>query len=138
MSTHPQILLQIKIFDLLRLDATLIALLANGAKSVFDNVPENPDFPYIVIGDDTFSDWSAHDFSGFVGTATIRVWSQKSGRKECKGIQNRIYTLLQRVKLGLVGFADIQFRLGAQNIIKDPDGKTHQGIQTFNFTLGGN
>ncbi len=135
MAIHPGIAIQQKIFDTIKDDATIITLVGS---SIFDNVPDNSDFPYITIGEVETGDFSSHTNDGFEGSVTVHVWSQDRGRNNTKTIQARIYTLLQNLDLAIVGVPTLNFRLGSQSTILDPDGRTNHGIQTFNILLGGN
>lgn len=136
MATIPLNLLQAKIFGILDGAGSLDSLM--GAGRVFDDVPDNQPMPYIEIGDDVLNDFGGHTFSGFEGTVTINVWSEALGKKECKEIQEAVYTLLHNIDLALAGFNTINFRYSDGDIIGDPDGRTHHGIQLFNIMLGGN
>lgn len=137
MAEHTSVALQTKIYSLLAADATLIAMLANGASSINDNTPDNSEFPYIQIGEDTFGDWSAHDFDGFDGDITLHVWTQGRGRKECKQIQDQIYAVLHNIDLSLTGRNTVSFRCSLSETLLDPDGSSYHGVMKFGFLLGG-
>ena len=134
MAVAPYNLLQTKIFSILNGDGPLNDLI----DKVHDNAPDNSDYPYVVVGDDDLSDFSSHTNDGFEGDVTVDTWTQSEGRKQCKAIQERIYTLLHNIDLGIVGFKTISFRCTLTNILKDPDGRTHHGVQVFSILLGGN
>ena len=134
MATHPQVSVQQKVYTVLTGDATLMGLI----EGVYDNVPDNPLAPYVTIGDDEYSDFSSHTHDGFEGSVQIDVWSEAVGRKECKTIQNRIYTLLQNLDLAIDGFPTLNFKCGLSTVEMDPDGRTYHGVQRFDFLIGGN
>lgn len=134
MAIHVQDLLQIKIFEILSNDATLSALI-NG---VFDNVPDNLDPPFVVIGDTSLSDFGSHTHSGFQGELTIHAWSEDMGRKKIMTIMNRIYTLLHNIDLAITNYKTIVFRCETNEILVENDNRTHQGVQTYKIMLGGN
>lgn len=125
--------MQAKIYEILSSDTTLTDL-----AGIYDNVPDNTKRDYVIIGDDDFSDFSSHTHDGFKGTVTLHVWSESRGKKSVKVIQNRLYELLQNVDLALSGFKTLNFKIGLNTVVKDPDGRTHHGITRFDFLLGGN
>jgi len=134
MATHPDLDVQEKIYDTLTGDSTLMNLI----EDVYDGVPDESDYPYVMIGETEYSDWSGHDFDGFEAETTIHVWSQYRGRSEAKSIQDEIYRLLQNIDLGISGFPTIFFKLSFQRVLPEPDGKTYHGVQRFQFQIGGN
>jgi len=78
----PQLPLQKAVFD------RLVAQLA--PTPVYDDVPEESAFPYVVIGEDTGSDWFSSTWGGREVTLTIHVWSQYRGMKELKTIMEKV------------------------------------------------
>lgn len=126
--------IQQAVYTLLNADATLTATL--GA-SIYDNVPDNSDYPYVQVGDDQIDDWSSHTFDGFEGRITIHTWTQGRGRKTCKQIQDRIYTLLHEADLSISDQKTVSLRTGLTTTILDPDGRTYHGVSQFDFLLGG-
>ncbi len=136
-ATHIEPDLQQAIFDKLDGDAALEAALG-GAGKVLDDVPDNTPLPYVVIGESETRDWSTHDTDGFEGTFTIYVYAESRGNKKAKDIQKIIWGLIHNKDLGLVGRTQINLRCGLQTVIRESDGRTHKGIQRFDFTFGGN
>ena len=135
MSTHCQTAWQTRLYAILTGDATLMALVTG----VFDFVPDQQSFPTVTIGDDVFVNWDNHSANGFQGTSTIHTWSQMPGKNEAMSIMNRIYTLLHaNIDLGIPGFKTVSSRCTKNQIVVDPDGYTHHGIQVFSLMLGGN
>ncbi len=89
----PSNALQSAIYTRLTGYAPLTALISG----VYDNVPDNAQPPYVVIGDDTCIDWSTQTENGWETTVTIHVWDfEKSGRKSVKAIMSTIYDALHR------------------------------------------
>lgn len=127
-------LLQTKIYQLLSADTELVTTLGC---QVLDHVPDNTEAPYIVIGDDSFDDFGAHDVDGFKVDVTIHTWVESKGKKTCKQIQARIYELLHDVDLAITGQKTITMRTGLQTTLLDPDGRTYHGVNKFNLILGG-
>src|SRR5690554_4760177 len=98
---------------------------------VWDDVPQQPEFPYVVIGDDTAVDWSADAYIGTDATLTIHVWSRQSGRSETKAIQQEIDEALNRFDLVVDGLDVVTLHREFSQTMLDPDGRTRHGVQRF-------
>lgn len=126
--------LQTAIYSALSGDSNLTSTLSCG---VYDDTPEESAFPYIVIGEDTTTDYSTKDVDGGATTMTVHVWSQYKGSKETKNIIDRVHTLLHDSALSQSGFNLVNMRYEFSDIIRDPDGVTRHGIIRFRaITLG--
>ncbi len=126
----PAVELQKGLFDKLRNDATLTALLGGSAK-IYDSPPDGAVTPYVTIGDDTASDEGTKTYRGQQITATIHSWSQKKSRAEVKGIMDRIWSLLHEGTITISGHSLILMRFEFGNTELDPDDRTYHGIQRF-------
>lgn len=98
---------------------------------VYDDVPQSETFPYVVIGDDTATDFSGDAYLGTNATLTVHVWSQQSGRTETKAIQQQIDDALNRHKLAVDGLTVITLDREYIETTLDPDGRTRHGVQRF-------
>lgn len=128
-------LVQQKIYQLLSEDDEITE---DYGANVYDQVPDNTDGTYIVIGDDKFDDFGSHTFDGFKVELNIHTFTDISrGRKLCKQIQGRIYELLHNVDLAITGQKTVSLRTGLQETLLDPDGRTYHGVNKFNLILGG-
>jgi hypothetical protein len=136
MAVLPQSELQARLFAILNGDADLATLLG-GSNRVFDQVPDNTEFPYVTLGEALLLDWDSHTWAGFQGEVSVHTWSRADGRLQAQNIMKRIYALLHSVDLAIAGFKTISFRQTSAQVVRDPDGKTHHGISKFNFILGG-
>lgn len=95
---------------------------------VYDDVPQNTAFPYVVVGDDTSIDWSQDCSLGAESTITIHVWSRYSGRKEAKQIMTAIYETLNRKELTISGAQNVICHFDYEDTFLDPDGATRHGV----------
>ena len=98
--THPANALQAAIYTRLtsQLDPT----------PVYDHVPQNSSYPYVVIGADTLLDDSTKDSPRWNATLTVHAWDRpKAGRKSVKTIIGQIYDALNRQEgnVSLTGFS---------------------------------
>lgn len=106
-----------------------------GLPSVYDEVPPNPTFPYIAIGDDTHVPFDTDDSLGSEAIVTIHTWSRYRGRKEAKTIQGIIYQRLTRAPIPVTGFALVTIEFDYSEVLVDPDGITRHGVQRFRVLL---
>lgn len=67
--------------------------------SIYDDVPETADTPYIVIGEDSVSDGGAKVCEVDEVTVTISVFSSYKGMKEVKELSSRIAEALKTIKV---------------------------------------
>lgn len=130
MATHVNVELQERIYEILSSDSTLTDI-----GPVYDTPPDNEDYPYVTIGNDTFSEFDTHTTTGFDGSIQIDTWSQAMSKLEVKKMQKRIYELLHDIDLNLPNFKTTAFRCNLQDVLDDPDGRTKHGVQRFEFLL---
>ena len=67
--------------------------------SIYDDVPETADTPYIVIGEDSVSDGGAKVCEVDEVAVTISVFSSYKGMKEVKELSSRIAEALKTIKV---------------------------------------
>ena len=103
MSGYAGLDLQTAVYNALVGDATLqTALGASGQdKKVYDTVPQNSQYPYVVIGDETALDWSTKSFNGGNTTMTMHVFTRGRGRAQCKAIIGHLHRILNLSNLSL-------------------------------------
>lgn len=99
--------------------------------SVYDDVPEGSSYPYVVIGEDTFSDVSTKTLRGAEYTLTLHVWSQYRGRKEVKEIMEGVHTLLHNVDLSVDNASLVNLKQEFSTTLLENDGITRHGIMRF-------
>lgn len=128
MSGDGMLAVQAAIYAKLNGDSTLLALAAGG---VYDSVPENTEYPYITIGDQSAKDLGANTFKGMDITHTIHTWAQGRGKKVAKQIMARIYDLLHECSLTVTGQKVVFVRFDFSDLSLDPDGVTYHGVQRF-------
>lgn len=137
MSGFALMTVQKAIYDVLRTDATLLALLGTGdADSIFDNVrmSESATFPYIVFTGNTAQEFGTKTFNGSEVTFTISVFSQTGNRLEAGTILDRIYGLLHNASLTLDSGTAIICRWDGLSDIFIDDAEeliTYQGVIRF-------
>ena len=120
--------LQSAVFAALTADATLQSLIDT---RLYDAVPLNPTFPYVVLGDgketnaDTATDeGSEHEF-------TVTVWSQGGGHQESKSIADAVRFRLNNATLSLDGHALVDLRFQDCEYARESDGQTYSATLSF-------
>lgn len=98
---------------------------------VYDDVPGDAAFPYVVVGEDTHIPFDTDDSLGSESTLTLHVWSRYCGKKECKEIMALIYDALTRQALVLEAHYLITIEFEYSEVLLDPDGITRHGVQRF-------
>lgn len=105
--------------------------------SVYDHVPQDAAFPYVVIGDDTMTEWDTDTEQGFEATITIHTWTQANeGRAQCKSIMDAIYTKLHKgPTITVDGYDTVDVFFEFSQTMLDPDGLTIHGVQRLRVIL---
>ena len=103
----------------------------NAITGVFDDVPENTAYPYVVIGEETATNIDTKDKDAHEHTLTIHVWSQYRGRKEIKNIMSSVYTLLHNASITVSGASLVNIRHEFENTLTEADGITRHGVRRF-------
>ena len=99
--------------------------------SVYDEVPEDAKFPYVVIGDIDFSE-GQNSFNDLLDiNLNILVWSLWEGKKEVNGILSNIINAFTDLKEKEIGNQSLyNFNLGSSSI------KRLDGVYNGNLNLG--
>jgi len=107
-------------------------LLLNAAVTgIYDNVLQEADYPYVVIGDDTIQGWDTDEANGINTTVTIHIWSKYNGKKEVKEIMDLIYRTLHKVRITIAGLHTVACLFEFSETLVDSDGQTRHGVMQF-------
>ncbi len=129
MTADSQWVLQQAVYAALRADSTLQALTGATPARVFDHVPQDSDFPYVVIGEATTADWDTKTEDGMNQTLMIHSWSRHRGLKEVKLMMAAVVDALDRQALSTTGHTLVQLRFEFSDTFLDQDGLTRHGVQ---------
>lgn len=134
--------LQKAVYERLKAFTALTDLLADDPRfsgsvpAVYDHVPQEAVFPYVVIGDDMSVDFDTDDTTGSDTEVTVHVWSQFRGRGEVKKIQREIHNALHRHDLSVDGsVTTVTAESEEARSLVDDDGLTRHGVQDFRVLL---
>jgi hypothetical protein len=129
--TAASIALQKAIFAALSADAALRAFVGD---RVFDHVPRNTAFPYVVTGDDRTRDWSTATEPGSEHALVIHVWSRAPGRNEARAIADTVAAALA-APLAVEGQRLVDLRWLETEVVKEADGETLHARVRFRALL---
>lgn len=103
---------------------------------IFDNLPEQAEFPYVVLGEVSGRDWSDKFGPGQEVFSTVHIWSQYPGRKEAAEMQDAILRVLTSSPLALGPDFHAAFgTLDMSEMIIDIDGVTRHGIVRVKYLI---
>jgi len=105
---------------------------------VFDDVPTDTAYPYIVIGDETATNISAKDKDFHEHTLTIHIWSQYRGNRDIKEIMKRVYAALNDVSYTVSGASGVNLKHEFQRTLTEGDGITRHGVMRFRAVVSDN
>ena len=98
---------------------------------VFDDVPTDTAYPYVVIGDETATNISAKDKDFHEHTLTIHIWSQYRGNRDIKEIMEQVYAALNDVSYTVSGASGVNLKHEFQTTLTEGDGITRHGVMRF-------
>jgi hypothetical protein len=102
---------------------------------VFDDVPDNEEAPYVVVGDDNFIAFDMDGKTGFEVTITIHSWTRFRGREHIKYLQGQIYDVLHRQQLQLDRYNVITVARETSMSVLDPDNIHRHGVCTYRVLM---
>jgi len=123
--------LRTAIYQRLTGDSTLMALITG----VYDDVPETTAYPYVVLGDDSDTNYGTKTLDGVQYIINIHAWSRYRGVKEASEILERIYYLLHEYAIVVTGASAIHIRQEFNTVFVDGDGITRHGVIRFRVVI---
>lgn len=108
------------------LDATLTDI------PVFDHVPQDQAFPYVVIGEGDAGEFDTDTEVGQEHRPLIHIYDRHRGKKIVKETQQAIRNALDNQPLDLTPDANLVFiYYEFSEVYLDPDGLTYHGVIRF-------
>lgn len=119
MSTAPETMLPIQrgIYAVLTADSALMDAIA----AVYDYLPEDVPYPFVVIGEAIEAPDNSHDRYGRETVVTLHVWTQARGHTQGLTIAKRLTELLDHQPLTLEGLDHIATRHEYAQTLTDPE-----------------
>jgi len=114
--------------------AVLDALAANSSvPEVYDHVPRDATFPYVVYGPAHVMAEDSKTDTGFDHIVTLNVWSRYRGGKETRAIFQALYDTLHHKTLAVDGQAVVFGMFLNADFSLDEDGLTYFAAVRFTF-----
>ncbi|SEQ33064.1 Protein of unknown function [Faunimonas pinastri] len=130
--SDPALAVQKAVYEQLTASASLVALISG---RVYDSVPEQKSFPYVVIGEDQVNDDGDGCSDGSEIFVDVHVWSRRPGKVEAKSIGGAVRAALGG-PIPMEGFATIVGQFYRSHYLTDPgDGLTAHGVLTFRYLV---
>lgn len=121
--------LQKSVYAALSANPPLMTLL--GTDRLYDAVPQNAAFPYIVIDQIQIRDWSTGTEKGFEHTVLLHIWSRYEGHREAYEIGDALRAALDGAELSLEDHHLVNLTHQYSDLKRDEDGTTLHGIVRF-------
>lgn len=105
---------------------------------VYDHAPQdNTSYPFVVIDPmDTADNSTITETEAMIGQFNIHVWSKQKSSLETAQIQKKIYDALHlATDLTPTPYSVSIVIQEASNILRDPDGITRHGVQTYRIVF---
>jgi hypothetical protein len=122
--------LQQAIYAALAASTDLQALIGDPPR-LFDYVPRDSAFPYVVLGDGSESEWSTSTENGTEHAVQIDVWSRSTGHRESKQIAEAVRDALNNASLTVSDTTLIDIRHLATAFARQTDGQTTRATLRF-------
>lgn len=110
-------------------DSALLSLL--GGNRIYDDVPQNAAFPYVVIDQMRVNDWSTGTERGSEHILMLHVWSRYDGKREAYEIADAIRERLDDAELALDDNRLINLTHQFSDLRRDADGESYHGVIRF-------
>lgn len=98
---------------------------------VYDDVPEETVYPYVILGEETATNDGSKTLDGVEHTLTIHAWSQYRGRREIKEIMQSVYSLLHNSDITVSGASLVNLRQEFATTLSENDNITRHGVMRF-------
>lgn len=117
-------------------DAEVARIEAQTSYTVYDDLPKQASYPYVIMGEITAVDWSDKSTPGQEVFSTKHIWSQYRGKKEVTEMGDAIIQALTIMPLDLSpNFRAVLEELDTNEIIMDIDGITRHGILRTRYLI---
>lgn len=113
----PMLPVQAAVYARLTGDATLTGMISG----VYDYVPENAAYPFVVIGEALETPDNRHGGFGRETVITLHVWSQYEGYAQALRIGERVTALLDHQPLTIPTVSHIATRFEFAQTLTDPE-----------------
>ena len=123
----PDLALHKALFDHLRADADLAALLGDPPR-VHDETPAQPVWPLVVFGRAETRPWGGLDGEGLEHALTLIGLSRFDGDEEARAIVAALRARLHNADLALDGWRLVNLRVTYGDVFRAADGRDFRGV----------
>jgi hypothetical protein len=104
---------------------------------IFDEAPQQPVYPYVVVGEVSAVDWRTKSEPGAILFLTLHFWSQYEGKREAAQMMNDALVVLTGDRSPDLGpdFHVVDRNFEAGDIIIDLDGYTKHGLLRLRYLI---
>lgn len=121
-----------QVYDALMANAALLSLVTG----VYDHVPQEEEYPYVVIGELVETPQNTDDVEQMSeASIIIHSYSGEWGRKETHAIQKEIVNSLHRAEMAEPGVEFVNTEHEQSQSFTDSDGITRHGVVEFNIII---
>lgn len=121
--------LQKGIYETLKDNPAITGLL--GGPNIYDDAPQNVNYPYLTFGESIARDWSTGSDDGLEHILTLHVWSRAGGKKETHEIIEAIRQVLKNGAVPVDEHHLVNLHHEFSEARQDPDGETYHGIVRY-------
>ena len=125
--------LQTILFSTLNGDSTLDGIVGNN--KIFDNVPQDTAYPYVVIGNINAINRGTKTLDGNEYNVDIDVWSTYRGKKEISDTMERIYELLHEASYSVSGADMVVSQVTNTITLVENNGITRHGVLSLSVIV---
>jgi len=116
-------------------NAPLCTLLAAGADSIYDAVPRDAAFPYIVIGAMQARPEDTQTHKAYDVALTLHCYSRGEGQREVKRLLSALSAAMQNGAINVAGHLLVLCRETASAAAIEPDGETRHGQAQYRLIV---
>lgn len=121
------------LYSTLNNDSTLDGIVGNN--KIFDNVPQDTAYPYVVLSNFNVVNRGTKTLDGNEYSIDIDVWSQYRGKKQISEIMERIYELLHDTSYSVSGADMVVSQVRNVITLVENDGITRHGVLTLSLIV---
>ena len=125
--------LQTILYSTLNGDSTLDGIVGNN--KIFDNVPQDTTYPYVVLGNITALNRGTKTLDGNDYVLDIDVWSTYRGKKEISEAMERIYELLHDTTYSVSGADMVVSQVRNTITLVENNGITRHGVLSLSVIV---
>ena len=104
---------------------------ALGGPRIYDTLPREAAFPYVLLGDTRLSDASGDAAPLQEHLLTLHAWSRQGGHSEAHSIAAILQQALHDAALNLVGHRLVNLRTTSADIRREAGGRTYHALVRF-------